>query len=267
LHQPRETESVSGLYEVPDAFLPPKHDRKLIKNELPVQQRQGIHRGWPSTFSITTLTIIIAAHNGSTSSTGTWAILKFACFRYSYILILLDRIFYQIDFSQLPFTPLITYTRPSARESPPSPLSRRGTKYSMYSVHSRLSPLACQAVHSGGPCRSPILNLRNGEPPPRFPCHLFSLSLSFLTSMDISSRVTMIESDRQFPKYLQSRSCGAQRHASLVPLAWKTMTVHRYILSTYQALPWLVPVALGILPRLFREVCDQFVIHVLYSRL
>lgn len=49
----------------------------------------------------------------------------------------------------------------------------------------------------------------------------------------------------------------------LFPLAWKKATVPHDIPSTYQALPWLVPVALGILPRLFGEVCDQFVIHVL----
>lgn len=83
--------------------------------------------------------------------------------------------------------------------------------------------------------------------------------------MDIESRVTMIESDRQFPQILAIAI--VRRPAScqfFFPLAWKKVTVHRYIPSTYHALPWRVPVALGILPRLFGEVCDRFVIHVLY---
>lgn len=68
--------------------------------------------------------------------------------------------------------------------------------------------------------------------------------------MDISSRVTMIESDRQFPQILAIAI--VRRPASCqFPLAWKKVTVHRYIPSTYQALPWLAPMALEILPRLF----------------
>jgi hypothetical protein len=202
---------------------------------IPVQQRQGIHRGWPSTY-------FFYWHVGN---------LEIRLFQHAYILLL----FCLIEFS----TKLISFDLPSF------PLSRIPDR-----IHENLRHLRFQGGVQSTVCTPYILvfllslvrqyNIVDPvtvqfsifwmENHPR-DSHVTSSSLSFF--LDIHGYPIPCNHDRVRSAILQIRAIAIVRRPASCqfPLAWKKVTVHRYIPSTYQALPWLAPMALEILPRLF----------------